>query len=118
MIRLLVTGGRKYADAETVARVLDHIHEDEGIAVLIHGGAEGADSLCDAWAESRGIERLGRPANWKRYGTPWAGLIRNRAMLKDKPDRCVAFPGNRGTADMVSVATAAGIPVQVVDILV
>jgi ABC-type Fe3+-hydroxamate transport system substrate-binding protein len=29
-----------------------------------------------------------------------------------KPDLVVAFPGGRGTADMVAKAEAAGIPVQ------
>jgi ABC-type Fe3+-hydroxamate transport system substrate-binding protein len=35
-------------------------------------------------------------------------------MLRLRPDLVVAFPGGRGTADMVAAATDAGIPVRIV----
>jgi hypothetical protein len=42
-----------------------------------------------------------------------AGPIRNQRMIDEgKPDLVIAFPGGRGTADMVSRAKKAGIPVQ------
>lgn len=42
-----------------------------------------------------------------------AGPIRNQRMLDEgKPDLVVAFPGGRGTADMVRRAKAAGVPVR------
>ena len=42
-----------------------------------------------------------------------AGHIRNQVMLdKGKPDVVVAFPGGRGTADMVRRAEGAGIEVR------
>lgn len=45
--RMLVTGGRDYADSERMAIYLDAIHGSRGIALLIHGASRGADRLAD-----------------------------------------------------------------------
>ena len=51
------------------------------------------------------------PADWKANAKA-AGPIRNAEMLADfKPDTVIAFPGGRGTADMVRKAKAAGVRV-------
>jgi hypothetical protein len=43
------------------------------------------------------------------------GPIRNKQMLEEgKPDLMVAFPGERGTANMCKQAREAGVPVMVV----
>lgn len=112
MIRVLVTGGRTYSDANRVYEVLDTIHAELGITVLIHGAANGADALARAWAESHDIPWIGCHADWRTHGKS-AGPIRNAGMLADhKPDLVVAFKGNRGTADMVRQARAAGVEVR------
>jgi len=50
-------------------------------------------------------------AKWSKHGRA-AGPIRNQEMIDEcKPDLVVAFPGGRGTADMVRRAKAAGIRV-------
>lgn len=51
---------------------------------------------------------------YRRDGTPYnaaAGGIRNQQMLTWGPQVCVAFPGGRGTADMIGRARAAGVEV-------
>jgi hypothetical protein len=54
-------------------------------------------------------------AQWKKHGRA-AGPIRNQRMLdKGKPDLVVAFPGGRGTADMIRRAERAGVPVRIAD---
>ena len=79
--------------------------------VLIHGAARGADEGAARWAKSEGIASRAYPANWRKHGKA-AGPIRNQQMLDDgRPDFVVAFPGGRGTADMVRRAHAAGVPV-------
>jgi hypothetical protein len=99
-LRVLVTGGRFYADTFTVYEALSKIN----IGLLIHGGAPGADSLAADYAESKGIPQ--RPFDvtreeWHRLGKK-AGPLRNQRMLDEgKPDLVVAFPGSRGTADML-----------------
>ncbi len=50
-------------------------------------------------------------AKWETYGKA-AGPIRNREMLLNLPALVVAFPGGKGTADMVRQAERAGIPVR------
>jgi len=110
-VRLLVTGGRTYWDEEELYRVLDEIAEDRNISVLIHGDAAGADTLAGSWAEDRGIPIIAVPADWNRHGRR-AGPIRNRLMLEQcSPDLVVAFPGGRGTRDMIKISKAAGIEV-------
>jgi hypothetical protein len=82
--------------------------------VVRHGAARGADLLADAWAKVRGIPVDPYPADWATYGRG-AGPIRNRAMVADgNVVGCVAFPGGKGTADMVETCRAHGIPVLLV----
>jgi hypothetical protein len=59
----------------------------------------------------RGVEVLEFSADWKTHGKS-AGPMRNRQMLNDgQPTAVVAFPGGRGTADMIHAAKAVGLPV-------
>lgn len=109
-MRIIVCGGRDFTDCDIVEDVLDRLHEDERITQLIHGSARGADTLAGAWARDRSIPVTPMPANWKKYGKK-AGPIRNREMLNQSPDMVVAFPGGRGTADMVEQARRAGVKV-------
>ena len=113
-MRILITGGRNYSDRATVFRELDKLHAETTITVLIHGAATGADTLADSWAKSREVEVIACPADWSRHGRA-AGPIRNKAMLTDhKPELLLAFPGGRGTANMIGQAQAAGVKVVVV----
>lgn len=78
-------------------------------SLVIHGGAQGADRIAREWCICRKVECRGYAADWKRHGRA-AGPIRNQRMLDDgKPDLVIAFPGGRGTADMVRRAIATGI---------
>ena len=110
-MRVLVCGGRDYKDAARVAQVLDTLHAQHGFTVVIEGGALGVDSWAALWAQGRGIAGETYPADWTAYGKA-AGPIRNLQMISNgKPDLVVAFPGGRGTADMVRRAKTAGIKV-------
>lgn len=110
-MRILVCGGRDYSDALWVAHILGRVLRERGISLVIHGAGRGADSLAASWAGQHRIETLPFPADWKAYGRG-AGPIRNQQMLDEgKPDAVVAFPGGKGTADMVERAKKAGVPV-------
>jgi hypothetical protein len=110
-MRVLVCGGRDYADSVRVERELRKIHRAFGIDCLIHGGARGADLLASVWATRGGILQECYSADWAKHGKR-AGPIRNQRMLDEgKPAMVVAFPGGRGTADMVARAEKAGIAV-------
>jgi cephalosporin hydroxylase len=108
---VLVCGGRAYKDRVKVYEVLDMAHAANPIGLLLHGGARGADALADEWQKSRAVRTRRYNADWLGQGRA-AGVIRNQLMLVDgKPDLVIAFPGGRGTADMIRRAKAAGVPV-------
>ena len=120
---VLVCGGRKYDNARRVFDTLDAV----GPSVVIQGGASGADALARQWAARRGVWCVEVPALWKAHGSG-AGPRRNAFMLSVAEGvagasaivgriprellRVVAFPGGRGTADMVRRARAAGVEVM------
>jgi hypothetical protein len=110
-MHVLVCGGRDYDDVVAVFHVLDQLHELHHINCIIEGGARGADRIAKDWARKNRIENLTYYADWTRYGKS-AGAIRNQKMLVEgRPEVVVAFPGGRGTADMVSRARGASLPV-------
>ena len=109
-MRVLVCGGRDYNNQERVFAVLDEINP----TFIIEGGARGADTLAWLWARRRldPDQRQQFQARWDQHGKA-AGAIRNRQMLEEgKPDLVVAFPGGKGTADMIRQAKRAGVPVR------
>jgi YspA, cpYpsA-related SLOG family len=113
-MKVLVTGGRSFSNRSLLFAILDGLHDGHAFTTLIHGGASGADRLAGDWAASRGIPVEFHPADWQRYGRA-AGPIRNQQMLAEKPDMVVAFPGGRGTVDMVRRVRHAEIALVVVE---
>lgn len=111
-MRVLVTGGRDYNDAERVFAVLDKLHREAGIDLVIEGGANGADACARQWAMlNHDVASETYEADWENQGC-FAGPARNKRMLEEgKPDLVIAFPGGRGTADMVRKARRAGVEV-------
>ncbi len=110
-MRVLVCGGRKFNDWTMLTEHLDVMHAANPFTVVIHGDAQGADTLAKEWAISRGVKHLPFPAKWTQYGDA-AGPIRNTQMLVEgHPDKVIAFPGGSGTANMVEQARKAGVPV-------
>ncbi len=113
MMLVLITGGRTFSDRELLFEALDRLHLTHGFTSVLHGGASGVDALAGEWAKERGIHVTACHADWKKHGRA-AGPIRNQAMLEKQPKLVVAFPGGKGTADMVRRAREAGI--EVVDV--
>lgn len=110
-MKVLVCGGRDYTDEMTLFDVLDQLRHQHHIRHIIHGNANGADSMAGKWARINGVQEVVCPANWDKFGKS-AGNTRNERMLELSPDMVVAFPGGRGTADMVSKANWAGVYVR------
>lgn len=123
---ILVCGGREFTDYEKLSDILDRLclerdwyyGEDASgetnwlpNVVVVSGCARGADILALNWAATNWCPTLEYPADWLKHGRA-AGPIRNQQMLDEgKPDIVVAFPGGRGTADMIARARKAGIEV-------
>lgn len=119
MTRVLVCGGRGFgkteADLVLMVRALAPYKPpkvtDASEHILILGGAPGADTLAELWADIWGVRKRVYPADWKAHGRA-AGPKRNQRMLDEgRPDLVIAFPGGRGTADMVRRARKAGVRV-------
>lgn len=111
VIRVLVCGGRKFADRDLLNRTLSDLHRTRGIDCIIEGNARGADRLAGFWARKHRIDNIKFDADWARDDKA-AGPIRNQRMLDEgRPDLVVAFPGGSGTADMVRRARHAGVRV-------
>lgn len=111
-MRVLVCGGRNYANKEKVYSYLDNRLTDN--MVIISGEALGADTLAKEWAKERNVTYEGFPAKWHLYGIG-AGYKRNKQMLEEgKPDLVLAFPGGKGTANMVHLAIEAHVEVYLV----
>lgn len=111
-MRIIVCGGRAYTDARTVAKTLaGYATSTRVFHRLVHGGAPGADTMAAAVAYTLGWSVEEHSVDWGQHGNA-AGPIRNQAMADLGADLLLAFPGGRGTADMIRRATAAGIPVR------
>lgn len=126
-MRVLVCGGRDFTDYLTVYRELNRLAADSLTRLeIIEGGQRtknehgqiigGADYWAHVWAIARGFKCRTFKADWNKYGKA-AGPIRNKQMIEEgKPQRVIAFPGGKGTANMISQAEAHGISVIRVEI--
>jgi hypothetical protein len=126
-MRVLVCGGRDYSNRDYIWNTLCDIDEQRGpITCVIHGCQTGADSEGMIWAQTCGRLHAPFEPDWydmsepcirrvRRNGQEYnalAGPKRNTRMLVEgKPDLVVAFPGGKGTADMVRQARKAGVEV-------
>lgn len=144
LLRVLVTGSRRWTDAEILGDALLECWHDalqlgaDGITV-VHGAAHGADSLAGLWAvanQGLGVIAEPHPANWsscaaecppghrrpRRDGTgycPTAGHRRNQLMVDLGAAIAFAFPlgASTGTRDCIRRAERAGIEVRVFEAL-
>lgn len=128
MRRLLVCGGRKYRNGALLYQTLDKLHAEHQFSDFMQGGATGADALAKEWARTKPeITRWECKAAWTDLTQPGAvikkradgtlydaraGHRRNVRMMEWQPDLVVAFPGDRGTKDMVELAHAGGVVVM------
>ena len=133
-MRVLVTGGRKWASVRIIRDALTLIDAQPGPHTLVHGAAKGADSIAAHVATELGWKVEAHPADWTAPCTPHcrhrkgrgqhpkgsycpsAGAFRNGQMVAAGADLVLAFfaPGqpNTGTNDCVKRARKAGLEVQ------
>ncbi len=127
-MRVIVTGGRDYQDKEVVWGTLDRIHREgyfqwqqtvpvgpRNIVWIITGACPygGADLLAENWAKENEVNYIGYPAKFKTGPRGKAeGPYRNAGMAEyAEASLVVAFPGGRGTANMIAEAKIRGIPI-------
>jgi len=107
--RIAVIGSRGFDDYVRLEAVLEPYLP----AVLVSGGAQGADALAERLAEERGLTIDVIPADWQRYGRG-AGPIRNKQIV-ESADLVIAFwdGKSRGTRSALAHADKVGVPVEV-----
>lgn len=77
----LVVGSRSFTDYEKMKNKLDKILSNFKKVVIVSGGAHGADSLAEKYAEMNNYPCIVFPADWNTFGRS-AGYIRNEQMHK------------------------------------
>lgn len=114
-MRVLCCGSQGWRDHE---RIGERIAELPDGAIIIHGGARGADSHSGSFALGRGlwVARVDCfNVHWNRYGRS-AGMRRSDAMLDLQPELVIAFQaGTPGTQHTIDEARRRGLNVEVVE---
>lgn len=110
-MRVIVTGSRDWTDYDAIYAALVAIKPRP--AVLVEGGARGADALAVMAARRLGIKVETHRADWRSFGRA-AGPIRNQDMADLGGDLLLAFllPQSVGTVDMIRRCRKSGIPVK------
>jgi hypothetical protein len=93
--RVVVSGGRRYRDAQQIWCILTPLHQRHPIKALIEGGAKGADRLCRDWALKHDVPVETYEADWTQYDRS-AGPLRNFQIHVDHivPMTGVVFDGD------------------------
>jgi hypothetical protein len=111
VIKVIVAGGRYFGDYGLVEK---HLASLPAGSVIVSGGATGADSLGERFANENGFDIVRFPAEWDKYGKR-AGYLRNKQMAEYGTCLLAFWDGkSRGTKMMISLAKEQGIPVKVV----
>ena len=100
-MKLAIIGSRTFDDYDLLCNHLEPYVDK--ITLMVSGGAKGADSLGEQWAQSKNIQTLIFPAEWDKYGRR-AGYVRNEDIIKNC-DICVAFwdGESKGTAHSIKL---------------
>lgn len=103
-MKLAVVGSRDFNDYDLLKTKLDQINERVKITLIISGGARGADSLAERWANEHKVETKIFYPDWDKYGKK-AGFLRNEQIIK-YCDAVVAFwdGKSKGTEHSINLA--------------
>lgn len=120
---ICVTGGREYQNQHHVYNTLTSLNQYETIDEIVHGGAQGVDSMAHRWAKRQGIQETIFWPNYRELHWKYAPIERNQRManyLRHQIEqypleeiKVVAFPGGSGTKSMIDFAKNNGIVVLI-----
>ena len=110
MKHVIIAGSRGFNNYLLLVKELDLILPEFGDEVtIVSGGARGADTLGERYAQERNLPIHRYPADWNAYGRR-AGLLRNAQMVEES-DGLVAFwdGTSRGTKHTIQLSEDAGL---------
>lgn len=114
-MNIIVTGGRDFHDRLFVFAMLHEVVDEIGrrhIECIASGDASGVDNLVREWCRNHHMPYRRFAADWHLHGKA-AGPMRNARMLAEvRPSLVVAFPGGKGTQNMVALAVNHGVEVR------
>ena len=100
-MKLGIVGSRTFNDYE---KLKSRVALFDDVELIVSGGADGADSLGEKYADENQILLEKYPAEWKKFGKS-AGYIRNLTMA-EVGDALIAFwdGQSKGTKHMINIA--------------
>ena len=110
MIKIAVVGSRGFDDYGLLSSKLRKCIP----FILVSGGAIGADSLAEKFADEHSLEKKIFPAEWKKYGRS-AGYRRNITIVENS-DLVIAFWDgvSKGTNHTINISKKRGKKLYVV----
>lgn len=117
VFKLIIAGGREFSDYGLLQKKVDVMIAEKRHSCtieIVSGKAKGADTLGEKYAAANNFRIKEFPADWSKGKA--AGYERNQAMA-EYADACICFWDTRskGTKHMIDLATAAGLPLRVVN---
>lgn len=119
MTYCLVVGSRSFDDYDLLSKELDQLRNNDPDFCIVSGGARGADSLAERYANEHDLDLKVFPANWDKHGRS-AGYIRNAEMhefIASFENRiCVAFWDgiSKGTAHNFGLTKKYNTPLKII----
>jgi hypothetical protein len=113
-LTVAVSGSRTYSDVSRANQILDDVHKQRWIKLLIEGACPhesetdepdgGLDEIARLWAKRNEVNSLSVPPKSKRIPWPGCGPARNREMAHFNPQVWILFPGGSGTQSAREIA--------------
>jgi len=109
-MKIGVIGSRSFKDYSLLESTLNKVSDRLIISAIISGGAKGADSLAESYANRNGIETIVFKPDWSIGKS--AAAIRNQKIVENS-DIIIAFWDgiSKGTKMTIDIATSKNVKV-------
>ena len=106
-MNIAIIGSRNFSNYSFMKKCILNIIDVNIIDYIVSGGAKGADSLAETFAQEYNINTMIFKPNWQKYGRA-AGVIRNTDIINNA-DIVIAFPigDSKGTYNSINKAKKA-----------
>jgi len=113
-MNVAIIGGRKFNDYDLVERTILDDFSTGDITNIVSGGAPGADTLAEKFANKYNIGVIVFKPDWKKYKMG-AGMIRNKDIIKAADIVYAFWDGqSKGTLNSINNAIKTGTKLKVI----